>query len=201
MRSAEGRSGQMTLFLIGMILFIGAHLIPALTSIKQKVAESSGVLAGKALVAVPSLVGLFLIIWGYSDAKAVSSTLYLPPEWLKHITWLLMWPALIVLTTSNLHGRISKAVQHPQLLAVKIWAFAHLLSNGLLAQVILFGGFLAWAVIARISAKKRQRAGVLNPAPGGPLRNDLIAVAAGTVLYVVFLLWAHEWLFGVSPTG
>jgi uncharacterized membrane protein len=87
-------------------------------------------------------------------------------------------------------------LKHPMLAAVKFWAFAHLLANGMLADVLLFGGFLAWAVVDRISLKRRPQ--TLPTAPAGPL-NDLIAIVGGLVLYVIFIGWAHRWLIGVSP--
>jgi uncharacterized membrane protein len=109
-----------------------------------------------------------------------------------------MLPVFPLLLAAYLPGRIKTAMKHPMLVAVKCWAFAHLLANGLLADVLLFGGFLAWAVIERISLKRRPQA--IRTAPAGRF-NDLIAVVVGLALYAFFIGWAHVRLFGVSPLG
>jgi uncharacterized membrane protein len=118
---------------------------------------------------------------------------------LRHVALLLMLPVFPLLAASGLPGRIQRAAKHPMLLAVKFWAAAHLLANGTLVDVLLFGSFLAWAVADRIAVKRRP-----GPPTGpalGPARpgNDLKAVVAGLVVYAVFLFWGHRWLIGVSP--
>jgi uncharacterized membrane protein len=124
--------------------------------------------------------------------------LYSPPGWLRYITFLLMLPVFPLLIAAYLPGRIKTAMKHPLLNAVKFWALAHLLSNGMLADVLLFGGFLVWAGVDRISLKRRVQA--VPSAPAGRF-NDLIAVVAGLALYILFIGWAHLRLFGVSPLG
>jgi uncharacterized membrane protein len=113
------------------------------------------------------------------------------------VALLLMLPVFPLLAAAYLPGRIKAALKHPFLVAVKLWAAAHLLANGTLADVLLFGSFLAWAVADRISLKRRPQ----RPLPGAPERpmNDLIAVVAGLVLYGVFVTWLHQWLIGVAP--
>ena len=143
------------------------------------------------------LIGFILIIWGYGLARTAPINLYSPPLWTRHLSLLIMLPVFPLLLATYLPGRIQAAVVHPMLTAVIIWALAHLIANGNLADLLLFGGFLAWALTDRISLLTR-------PAPavqGAPRSkaNDLIALGAGLALYVVFLLWAHQWLFGVSP--
>ena len=117
---------------------------------------------------------------------------------MRHITLLLMVPVFPLLLAAYLPGRIKTAMKHPMLAAVKIWALAHLLANGSLADVVLFGTFLVWAIADRISLKRRAQQ--IATAPPGRF-NDLIAILAGLALYVVFILWAHFWLFSVSPIG
>jgi uncharacterized membrane protein len=114
-----------------------------------------------------------------------------------------MLPVFVLLLAPYLPGRIKAMAKHPMLLAVKLWALAHLLANGTLADVLLFGGFLAWAVVDRISVKRREKAGLLRQAPALPASgaNDAIALIGGLALYVVFVLWAHAWLIGVRPFG
>lgn len=189
----------MLLLILGLLLFIGAHLLPTFASVKSAIVERAGAVGLKGVITVPSLLGVVLICFGYPDAKATGGFLYAPPTWIAHIALLLMLAAFVLFVSSRLPGMISKATKHPQLLSVKVWALAHLLANGDVADLILFGSLLAWAVYARISAKKRERAGLLAPASGGPVRNDITAVVVGGGLYVLFVVWAHKWLFGVPP--
>jgi uncharacterized membrane protein len=124
--------------------------------------------------------------------------LYLPPRWLRQVALLLMLPVFPLLIAAYVPGRIKTVTKHPMLAAVKFWALAHLLANGMLADVLLFGGFLAWAVLDRISLKRRTQ--TMRTAPPGRF-NDLIAVVLGLLLYAIVIGWAHQWLFGVSPLG
>jgi uncharacterized membrane protein len=155
--------------------------------------------AWQSLYALVAIAGFVLIVWGYGLARQDPIILYVPPLWLRHITLLLMIFVFPLLLATYLPGRIQSATQHPMLAATKIWAFAHLLANGSLADVALFGSFLVWAVADRISMKHRTP----RPIPGAPPSrlNDVIAVVVGLALYVAFILWLHAWLIGVSPMG
>src|SRR5204863_342282 len=146
----------------------------------------------KGLYTVVSIAGFVLLIVGYGAARESPIVLYDPPGWARHATLLLMLPVFPLFIATYLPGRITAAVKHPTLVAVKLWAVAHLLANGTLADVLLFGGFLAWAVADRVSMKRR----VQRPLPGAPPRpaNDLIAIVAGLVVYGVFVTWGHQWL-------
>jgi len=138
-----------------------------------------------------------LIVGGYAQARLDPVILYQPPVGLRNLTALLMLPVFPLLLATYLPGRIKAAVKHPMLTATKAWALSHLLANGMLADVLLFGGFLAWAVVDRISAGKRPQTVVR----GAPLsiRNDVIAVVGGLLIYALFIGWAHVRLFGVAP--
>jgi uncharacterized membrane protein len=146
-----------------------------------------------------SVAGFVLILYGFHLARQAPIVLYLPPVWMRHVTFLLMLPVFPLILAAYLPGRIKRSMKHPMLAAVKFWALAHLLSNGMLADVLLFGAFLVWAVCDRISFNRR-RPQVIHTAPPGRF-NDLIAVIAGLALYVFFIMWAHVRLFGVSPLG
>jgi uncharacterized membrane protein len=190
----------MTLLLAGLVIFLGIHSISIVAlNLRNSLAITLGEMGWKALFSVISLIGLYLIISGYGTARLEPVVIYSPPFWLRHITLLLMLPVFPLLIASYLPGRIKSTLKHPMLVAVKLWALSHLLSNGNLADLILFGGFLAWAVIDRISLKRRP-VRVTPSAPAGRF-NDLIAIGAGIILYVVFLLWAHQYLIGISPMG
>jgi uncharacterized membrane protein len=153
--------------------------------------------AWKGIYSLISIVGFVLIIYGYGLARRDPIVLYSSPYWMHYVTAVLMLPVFPALIAAYFPGRIKAALKHPMLVAVKLWAFSHLLSNGTLADVLLFGLFLAWAVADRISMKWRP-VRVIRTAPQRPV-NDVIAVVVGLALYVVFLLWLHARWFGVYP--
>jgi uncharacterized membrane protein len=188
----------MLYLILGLMLFLGVHSVEIFSpgwrgTMVVRVGERSW----KGLYSLLSIVGFVLIIWGYGMARQEPILLYTPPVWMRHLSALIMVPVFPLLLAAYLPGRIKAATKHPMLAAIKFWALAHLLANGMLADVLLFGSFLAWAVVDRISFKRR----VARPIPGAPPRkvNDAIAVAAGLVLYVIFVLGLHARLFGVSP--
>ena len=188
----------MSFLIIGLVLFLGIHSVSIVAPAwrDQQLAQR-GEGTWKGIYAVVSLIGFALLVYGYGLARQSPVVLYAPPTALRHLTLLLMLPVFPLLLAVYLPGRIKTAAKHPMLLATKLWALSHLLANGNLADVLLFGGFLAWAVADRISLKRRA----VRAVPGAPARamNDVIAVVGGLALYVVFLLWAHRWLIGVSP--
>jgi uncharacterized membrane protein len=188
----------MLYLILGLMLFLGVHSVEIFSpgwrgTMVVRVGERSW----KGLYSLLSIVGFVLIIWGYGMARQEPILLYTPPVWMRHLSALIMVPVFPLLLAAYLPGRIKAATKHPMLAAIKFWALAHLLANGMLADVLLFGSFLAWAVVDRISFKRR----VARPIPSAPPRkiNDVIAVAAGLALYVIFVLGLHARLFGVSP--
>lgn len=190
----------MSLLLLGLILFLGAHSVSIVNAPwRDRMAVRLGEGAWKGLHALISLVGFILIVHGYGLARQDPVMLYAPPVWLGHVALLLLLPVFPLLLAAYLPGRIKAATRHPMLVATKLWALGHLLANGTLADVLLFGGFLAWAVADRISMRHRVQRPI-PCAPPSPL-NDLIAVLGGLGLYAAFLFWLHAWLIGVAPTG
>jgi uncharacterized membrane protein len=153
----------------------------------------------KGLYALASLAGFALIVYGYGLARQSPVVVYDPPRMLRHLALLMLLPVFPLILAAYLPGRIKAATKHPMLVATKLWATAHLLANGNLADLLLFGGFLAWAVADRISMKRR----VQRPLPGAPPRpaNDAIALVLGLLLYAAFVWRVHVWLIGVSPLG
>jgi uncharacterized membrane protein len=189
-----------TLLVVGLTVFLGTHLIGALAPAwRERVRARIGAGAWRAIYSVVSLLALAAIIKGFTQARANPVILYIPPEWLRHVTLLLMLPVFPLLFAAYLPGRIKTTMKHPMLVAVKLWAFAHLLANGMLADVVLFGAFLAWAVIDRISLKRRPPQAPPS-APAGRW-NDAIAIVLGVALYALTVMWLHYQLFGVSPLG
>ncbi len=181
----------------GLVIFLGVHSVSIVSRAwRERMVARLGVQGWKALYAIASIIGFVLIVRGYSQARLDPVFVYQTPFWMRHVTALLMLPVFPLLVAAYLPGRIKAAVRHPMLTATKTWALAHLLSNGTVADLLLFGGFLAWAVADRISVGKRPTPATDHP---GPVRNDVIAVVVGLILYVVFVKWAHLHLFGVPP--
>jgi len=190
----------MTLLIVGLVLFLGIHSISiAAPAWRDAQVALRGDKAWKGIYPVVAIVGLARLLYGDGVARQSPVVLYSPPSWMRHVTLLLMIPVFPLLIAAYAPGRIKAATKHPMLVATKLWAFSHLLANGTLADVLLFGGFLAWAVADRISLKKRPA----RPIPGAPASplNDVIAVVGGLAIYALFVFAAHAWLFGVSPLG
>lgn len=190
----------MTVLIIGLAVFLGMHSISIVTpGLRTQAVASLGPNPWRGVYSLVSAVGFILILYGYHLARQSPLLLYTPPAWTRPVTFLLMLPVFPLLLAAYLPGRIKTATKHPMLAAVKFWALAHLFSNGSLADVVLFGSFLVWAIWDRISVQRRPPQAI-RTAPPGRL-NDLIVVIAGLALYVFFILWAHARLFGVSPIG
>lgn len=190
----------MVVFIIGLTLFLGVHstaiVVPAWRD--ARAARSPG--AFKGIYSALSLAGFVLLVYGYGLARQSSLVVWTPPTATRHIALLLMLPVFPLLFATYLPGRIKAAVKHPMLLAVKLWALAHLLANGTLVDTILFGAFLAWAVLDRVSLKRRATPNPRAAASAWAI-NDLVALVGGLAVYLAFVFWAHRWLIGVSPIG
>lgn len=190
----------MSILVIGLVIFFAVHSVSIVNDAwRNRVAAKMGQWTWKGLYAVVAIVGLVLIVWGYGLARQAPVVLYVPPAGLRHLSMLLLVPVFPLLFAAYMPGRIQTVTRHPMLLAVQLWAIAHLLVNGTLADVLLFGAFLVWAVVDRISMSGRSQ----RPLPGAPRSraNDIIAVVAGLALYVAFIFGLHTWLIGVSPLG
>ena len=189
----------MPLLILGLVLFLGVHSVAIVSpQFRARITQRLGEGAWKGLYSLISLVGSVLICHGFGLARQAPVVLYSPPTWLRHLALPIMLPVFPLLMAAYLPGRIKTAAKHPMLAAVKFWALAHLLANGSLADVLLFGGFLAWAVADRISVKRRPALRVVRTAPPRAW-NDAVAVVLGLGVYVLFIGWAHARLFGVSP--
>ena len=188
----------MTYLVLGLVVFFGLHSISIIAPAwRDAMATRMGEQPWKGIYSVLSIGGFVLMVWGYGLARQHPVQVYVPPGWLRHVTALLMLPVFPLLLAPYFPGRIKTAMKHPMLAATKFWALAHLLANGALNDILLFGAFLAWAVADRISLKKRTQRAI----PGAPpsKANDVIVIVAGLALYVVFAMWLHIRWIGVSP--
>lgn len=189
----------MPLLIFGLVLFLGVHSVAIVSPAwRARMIHRMGEGPWKGLYALLSLAGFILICYGFGVARQAPGILYSPPAWLRHVALFVMLPVFPLVLAAYLPGRIKSAAKHPMLAAVKMWAFAHLLANGSAADVLLFGGFLAWAVMDRISLKRRSAPQVLRTAPPRAW-NDAVAVVLGLAIYALFICFAHVRLFGVSP--
>ncbi len=184
-------------FFSGLIIFLGIHSVRIVApGIRERFVGAYGEQPWKGAYSLAALLSFVLIIYGYTAAKAGLGFVWAPPLWTRHLAVVLMLPALVFLVAAYVPSKLKARLKHPMLAGVKIWALAHLLANGLGVHLVLFGSFLVWAVIDRISVKRR---GVADPVAPAGWSGDLIVVGIGTVSWVILLLWAHQWLFGIAP--
>jgi uncharacterized membrane protein len=192
----------MSWLIIGLLIFLGTHSVRIFADPwRSGRVAAFGLNAWKGIYSVISLAGFVLIVWGFGLARAEPVVLYTPPVWARHLAALLTVPAFILLAAAYVPGtRIKRAVGHPMVAGVKAWALAHLIANGTLADVVLFGTFLAWAIADYIAARRRDRAaGVVYVV--GPMTRDVAAIVIGLLAWGAFAFWLHGILIGVRPFG
>lgn len=185
----------MAILVLGLVLFFGVHSLSLISRPwRDRLAARVGAIPWKIAYSLASILGLVLIVRGYGIATADPFVLYEPTDGLQAIAMLAMLPVFPLMFAAYLPGRIQSATKHPMLLAVALWAAAHLLANGAFADVLVFGTFLAWVIAVRVSLARR----VIKPMFGAPASkvNDVIAVVAGLAAHTAFLFFLHQWLFG-----
>jgi uncharacterized membrane protein len=191
----------MVVMILGLVLFLGAHTLPAQRGLRARAIASLGEGGYKIGYALVSLAGIVLIAWGFAQYRAAGLIdVWDPPKALKHVTVALMLPAVILVVAAFIRGHIYVALKHPMLAGIKLWAAGHLIANGDLGSIILFGSFLGWAVFDRISLKRRTDPGA-PPIPVGGRRNDILAVVVGTILYLALGLVFHPLFIGIPVFG
>ena len=187
----------MVLLLVGIVLFLAIHLVPQKPDLKATLVAKLGKGGYGALHGVVALASVVLITIGYFGARG-EVDLWYPPFWTRHLAATLMLIASVLLFAAPFSGNIKQVLTSPLSVALKIWAVAHLVANGSLADVVLFGFFLFFAVSYRISLKKRIAAGLVT-VPARRWLHDVYAVVLGLAFYVIMVFWLHEWAFDVSP--
>jgi len=189
----------MIMLVVGLLLFLGVHSTRAFADgWRSATIARIGEGPWKGIYSVASIAGFVLLVWGYGQARQ-QMPLWDPPAVMRYATVLLMLPVFVLLVAPYVpRNGIKAKLHHPQILSVKLWAFAHLLSNGNLADVLLFGGLLAWSILSFSAARKRdQAAGTVYPA--GTMRGTTICVVVGLALYAAFMMGLHTWMIGVPP--
>jgi uncharacterized membrane protein len=190
----------MTALILGLVIFLGIHSVRVFAEgTRTAFIAQRGAGAWKGLYTVVSLAGFALILWGYGMARQQPTVLWTTPTWLRHVAVLLTLVSFVLLAAAYVPGnQIKAALHHPMTLGVKVWAFAHLIANNTLADLLLFGGFLAWSIAVFAAARRRDRANGVTYPPGSASRTG-IALVVGIVAWVVFAFWLHAWLIGVRP--
>jgi len=192
----------MIVLIAGLLLFLGTHSIRLFAESWRNTQRARlGEMRWKGLYSLLSLVGFALIVWGFGLTRSAPLILWIAPHWTRHLAAALMLPAFILLVAAYVPGnRIKAKIGHPMLAAVKTWALVHLIANGTLADTLLFGSFLVWAVAAFIVSRRRDRAaGTVYPALG--IGRDLLTLIIGTIAWILFARFGHQWLIGVNPFG
>ncbi len=190
----------MLLLIVGLLLFLGIHSVRVFADgWRTNQITQRGEAAWKGIYSIIAVAGFVLIIWGFSHARVDSLIIWQPPHWTRYLTAILTLPAFILLVAAYVPGtKIKSRLGHPMVLGVKLWAFAHLLANGKLVDIILFGGFLLWAIVLYRASRRRDRAaGTVYPSAG--FRRDLVAIVIGIVAWGLFASVLHSWLIGVQP--
>src|SRR5690554_4470886 len=190
----------MLLLIIGLIVFLGIHAINLINpGLRQQMIDKRGRGTWRVVYSIIALVGLVLIIIGYGQARMDPTWLWFPPAGLRHLALIITLVAFVRAAATYVSRiRIKSKLGHPMYAGIKAWALAHLLANGSLADVLLFGSFLAWAIAGFAIQRRRDRAaGVVRPA--GTFAGDALTIVAGVVVWAVFVGFLHTWLIGVSP--
>src|SRR3984885_4988510 len=190
--------------IIGLVIFLGAHVFVTMRDERASLVVRIGEWPYRGLFSLVAVVGILLIAYGFASYRAAGMIMvWDPPAWTRHIVVVLMWPASIMVAAACIPGNIKRVLKHPMRAGVKTWAFVHLCANGDLGGIILFGSVLAWAVYDRITLKHRADLGA-SPIPVGGIKNDMIAIVVGTIIYLALGFVFHPVVIGVpafAPAG
>lgn len=188
--------------LLGLGLFVGGHVFVTRRAARARVIARWGEGPYKLSFSLVAVLGLVLIAYGFGLYRSTGwLDIWYPPRWTRHVAALLMWPAIVLLFAAYLPGHIKRAARHPMLAGVKLWALAHLIANGDLGSILLFGSLLAWAVYARIAAKQREVTEGPAAVPVAGWRNDAIALVVGTLVYLALGFTFHPIAIGRPAFG
>lgn len=189
----------MTLLILGLALFLGAHGFTLLRAPRAALIGRLGENAYKGLYTLVSLAGFGLMLWGFGSYRAAGYIpVWDPPVWTRHLAVLLLLPVLPLVFSAYAKGFVKARLKHPMILGIKLWALVHLLANGDLGSILLFGGFLVWSVLAFMNMRRRpEQPAAFVPNPG----QDAAAILAGLIAWLALVLGLHRWLIGVGVFG
>jgi uncharacterized membrane protein len=190
----------MTALILGLLIFLATHSVRIYADAwRTAQIASKGELAWKAIYSLVTLVGLVLLVWGYGQTRIEAVDLWTPPMWTHYVAAMLMLIAFVCIAAAYVRGNhLKEKFGHPMVAGVKTWAFAHLIANGRLGDVILFGALLVWSIADFHSSRQRDRAAGTQY-PAGTVAADAIVVVTGVAAWLVFVAYLHRWLIGVAP--
>jgi len=188
---------------LGLAVFLGVHSVRIVADgWRTQTLARIGEMTWKGAYALVSVAGFALLVWGFGQTRLDPVVLWVPPPPMRHIAALLTLVAFIMLVATYVPGNAIKArLRHPMLLSVKVWALAHLLANGKLADVVLFGAFLLWGILCFRSCRQRDRAAGITSSSNGTALGTVLTVALGVTAWAAFAFWGHKQLIGISPLG
>jgi uncharacterized membrane protein len=190
----------LAILILGLVVFLASHVFVSMRGARANMIARLGLNGYRVLFSIVALIGLAIIVWGYGDYRAHGwIQVWSPPSFMRHITVGLMLLAVIFFTAAFIPSHIKMTLKHPMLAGIKTWALAHLLVNGDLGSILLFGSFLAWGVFARIAAKRRGDLGATT-APASWI-NDIIVIVIGIVIYLALGYAFHPMVIGVPVFG
>jgi len=195
----------MDMLIAGLVIFLGIHAMRVWgEGLRGALIQRLGPMGFKGVYSIAALAGFYLLLVGYGQARLEPVQLWTPPHGMAHATVALMWVSMVLLAAAEIPRNAIKArLHHPMVLGVKVWALAHILANGTLHDLLLFGGFLVWAVLSFRAARQRDRAawaaGEVREAPPTSRAATLLTLVAGTAAWAAFILVVHVWLIGVAP--
>jgi len=195
----------MDMLIAGLVIFLGIHAMRVWgEGLRGALIQRLGPMGFKGVYSIAALAGFYLLLVGYGQARLEPVQLWTPPHGMAHATVALMWVSMVLLAAAEIPRNAIKArLHHPMVLGVKVWALAHILANGTLHDLLLFGGFLVWAVVSFRAARQRDRAawaaGEVSEAPPTSRAATLLTLVAGTAAWAAFILVVHVWLIGVAP--
>lgn len=189
----------MWFLVVGLLLFLGTHSIRISgDTLRDRLIAGLGLARFKALYAIASLLGFGLLVYGFGIARDSPVVLWTPPTALKHLTYLLTLLSMVLMAAVYVPRNAIKAkMHHPMVLSVKVWALAHLLANGNLAHMVLFGSILLWSVLLFKASRARDKRLQVVYVPGNKA-STLLTLEIGFAMWLVFVAWAHGWLIGVQ---
>ena len=192
----------MKLLFLGLVIFLGVHSVRIVANDwRTRICTRHGELLWKGVFSLLSILGLVMLVWGFGLARQHPVQIWIPPLGMRHLASLLTLIAFVLLASAYVPGNAIKTrLHHPMVLAVKVWALAHLLANGNLAHLLLFGSFLVWAVLDYSACRRRDRAAGTRYRRGSAGTTG-ITVAVGLAAWLVFTFWLHGMLIGIRPLG
>jgi uncharacterized membrane protein len=198
MKNSSRGNLNMIIFIMGFIIFFGIHSISLFSRpLRDRLLARIGESKWKGYFTLLAILGLTLLVMGYVEVRKTPTFVYHLPDWFRSLVWILMLPVFPLLILAYLPGTFREMIPHPMVTSIILWSGSHLLVNGTLGDIILFGMFFIWSIGIYISMVKHPRDGGLKQPVSLQMKYDLIAMVTGLILYFSYFLWLHEMIIGM----